>query len=92
MELKLESCLPGGLRKAIDSGFAIEAVLPVMELVIRVHQCRHGGRRIRASLQRWTNQGNGYFRGHVRINRRKLDEKLGKTGRKVATDFTQRLY
>lgn len=32
MELKLDSCLPDGLRKAMDSAFAIEAVVPVMEL------------------------------------------------------------
>lgn len=50
-------------------------------LVIRVHQSRHGGRRFRASVNGWTNQGDGYFGAHVRkvmgcINAEKRHDEL----------------
>jgi hypothetical protein len=50
-------------------------------LVIRVHQSRHGGRRFRASVDGWTNQGDGYFGAHVRkatgcINAEKRHDEL----------------
>lgn len=69
-----------GFRARDGSGSAGDGIGDGDGLVVRVHQCRHRGRRIRAKLQRRTNQGNGYFRGHVRINSlgQEIDECWGR--------------
>jgi hypothetical protein len=97
MELKLESCLPGGLRKEIDSGLAIEALVPAMELETAMDSlfvCINAAMEVEGfapACSGGRTKATAISEVMLESTWEKIDEMLGKAGRKVATDFTQRL-